>query len=115
MRKFYEKPEYVLNYGDAYVCDHPRYNVCTLFSDKEGKGIAVIQQRYDPKTKHTWWGVIDKWLASDIYINNNFKKFLKENAAFPDENGLYPTFEVRKLMWQLRMCPMKKEDWESDL
>lgn len=48
MRYHYEKPKvYVSMYGKAYECDHPVYNRCTLF--KMGKkGLAVIQQRYDP-------------------------------------------------------------------
>lgn len=115
MRKFYEKPEYAMKYGETYHCDHPRYNKCTLFCDREGQGIAVIQQRYDPLTKHTWWDEIDQWLASDIYIHPMFKPFFKDHAAFQDEKGLYPTFEVRKLMWLFRMCPMKKEEWEMEV
>lgn len=48
MRYHYEKPKvYVSMYGEAYECDHPVYNKCTLFKiDK--RGLAVIQQRYDP-------------------------------------------------------------------
>ena len=62
MRYHYEKPGiFTSMYGEVYECDHPVYNRCTLF--KIGKlGLAIIQQRYDPKTKRTWWTEIDQWL-----------------------------------------------------
>lgn len=44
-----------------------------------------------------------------------FMSFFEENAAEPDENGLYPTVTARKIMWKLRMKPLKKEYWEEDL
>lgn len=48
MRYHHEKPEmYVSMYGDTYSCDHPVYDKCTLYRIGE-KGLAVIQQRYDP-------------------------------------------------------------------
>lgn len=48
MRYHYEKPKvYLSMYGETYECYHPVYDRCTLF--KMGKkGLAVIQQRYDP-------------------------------------------------------------------
>ena len=53
MRYHYIKPKlYLAIYGDTYVCDHPVYNTCTLFKINE-KGLAVIQQRYNPITKST--------------------------------------------------------------
>ena len=55
MRYHYEKPPiYLSMYGQRYCCDHPVYNHCTLFLVGE-RGLAVIQQRYDPETKHTFW------------------------------------------------------------
>ena len=114
MRKFYERPEKISKtYGFLYECNHPRYNEGRLYLDDTGKGLVIIQQRYDPVTKHTWWDGVDPDLAFDIYTNDRFGTFLSENADYPDENKLYPTFEVRKVMWALRMCPMKKEPWES--
>ena len=51
MRYHYEKPPiYLSMYGQRYCCDHPVYNHCTLFLVGE-RGLAVIQQRYDPETK----------------------------------------------------------------
>lgn len=52
MQYHYEKPTMYRNmYGETYECNHPVYNKYTLF--KMGKkGLAVIQQRYEPNTKH---------------------------------------------------------------
>ena len=62
MRYHYEKPPiYLSMYGQRYCCDHPVYNHCTLFLVGE-RGLAVIQQRYDPETKHTFWAEVDEWL-----------------------------------------------------
>ena len=36
------------------------------------KGLSVIQQRYDPKTKYTLRTDIDKVYVDDIYLNKNF-------------------------------------------
>ena len=69
MRYHYEKPAiYASMYGDTYICNHPVYDRCTLYLiDK--KGLGVIQQRYDPNTKQTWWGEIDPWLTDQLYLN----------------------------------------------
>ena len=54
MRYHYEKPNiYLSMYGKVYFCNHPVYHCCTLFQIGE-KGLAVIQQRFDEKTKSTW-------------------------------------------------------------
>lgn len=51
MRYHYEKPAiYLSMYGTTYLCSHPVYDRCTLF-EINGKGIAVIQQRFDSETK----------------------------------------------------------------
>lgn len=48
MRYHYKKPDtYSTIYGLEYACDHPVYDKCTLFRIND-KGLAVIQQRYDP-------------------------------------------------------------------
>ena len=63
-------------YSEIYICDHPVYSRCTLYQiDK--KGLAVIQQRYDPKTKHTWWTEIDPWITDDLYLHPKFKEFFR--------------------------------------
>ena len=59
MRYHYSKPDiYVSMYGKLYKCNHPIYDECTLFKI-DGKGLAVIQQRYNRETKTTWWGSLD--------------------------------------------------------
>lgn len=113
MRAFYQKPDVVVQlYGKTYECDHPRYNKCTLYLFGE-KGFAVIQQRYDKETKHTWWSEIDPWLANDIYLAPRFREVFNKLARNPDANGIYPTIEVRKIMYQVGLYSMRKELWES--
>ena len=114
MKYYYEKPETWTNTGQTYICDHPLYNRCTLFT-KGKKGLAVIQEHFNEKTKARWWGTIEPWLASDIYNNGNFNGYFQENAKTANENGLYPTVTVRKIMWALRMKPLRKEYWEEEL
>lgn len=105
MRYHYEKPTMYRNmYGETYECDHPVCNKCTLF--KMGKKrLAVIQQRYEPRTKHTHWGEIDPWLTDELYLHPKFKPFFDERAGFPEE-GLYPTVMIRQMMWGMKMKPI---------
>lgn len=112
MRYHYEKPHiYLSKYGETYICDHPIYNKCTLY--KIGNiGLAVIQQRFDSKTKQTWWSDIDPWLIDDIYLHPRFLDFFK-NKAGKCKDGLYPTVTVRQIMWALKMKPIKREKWET--
>lgn len=112
MRYHYEKPElYLPMYGDVYTCDHPVYSRCTLFQIDE-KGLAIIQQRYDDKTKTTWWGELDPWLPNDLYLNTGFKKFFDERSG-PCTDGLYPTVTIRQIMWALKMKPLPRQRWET--
>lgn len=112
MRYHYELPRYYTHItGKTYKCDHPVYDQCTLYLIG-GKGLAVIQQRYDPETKNTTWGDIDPWLIDEIYVNRGFKRYFNKFSSFP-KNGLYPTVPLRKIMWALRMKPLKKECWET--
>lgn len=112
MRYHYEKPEiYLSMYGKRYFCDHPVYNVCTLFQIGN-KGLAVIQQRYDPDTKYTFWTEVDAWLTNDLYLNPRFREYF-EGRASAGKDGLYPTVTIRQMMWALKMKPLKKERWET--
>lgn len=113
MRHHYEKPEtYEVHYGRTYRCRHPLYNRCTLFEENR-LGLAVIQQRFNPATKVTYWTEIDPWLNDELYLNPGFKGLFEKKAAKPDTNGLYPTITIRQLMWSLRMKPLVKERWET--
>lgn len=98
-------------YGQTYICDHPVYSKCTLYQI-EDKGLAVIQQRYDPDTKRTWWGEVDPWLTDELYLHDRFREFFDKRAG-KLSNGLYPTVSIRQLMWALKMKPIKRERWET--
>lgn len=113
MKYYYEKPASWDIAGKTYICDHPIYNRCTLFNIAD-RGLACIQEHFNPITKARWWGTIEPWIAYDIYNNDNFSSYLKENARWKDENGLYPTITLRKLMWALRMKPLRREYWEEE-
>lgn len=112
MRYHYQKPAiYLSMYGSVYFCDHPVYSRCTLFRIGE-RGLAVIQQRYDPDTKHTYWGETDPWLTDDLYLHERFLEYF-DNRSGVCKDGLYPTVTVRQIMWSLKMKPLKKERWET--
>lgn len=112
MRYHYEKPEkFISKFGITYKCNHPVYDACTLIKINIF-GLAIIQQRYNPDTKNTWWSEIDPWLINDIYLHPNFIHYFKERAKEPI-NNLYPTVTIRQVMWALRMKPIKKEPWET--
>lgn len=113
MKYFYEKPEQWDRTGwKIYSCKHPMYNRCTLYLLDDGRGLSVIQKRFNADSKALWWGSIDPWIASDIFRQDAFKSVLEASANVP-EDGLYPTMTVRQLMWKLRMKPLKKEYWEE--
>ncbi len=112
MKYHFEKPLwYISMYGERYECDHPIYSVCTLYKIGD-RGLAVIQQRYLPDDKRTWWGEIDSCLTDLIYLNDGFKDLFDKRAG-KCTNGLYPTMTVRQVMWALRMKPLSKERWET--
>lgn len=112
MRYHYNKPTiYLSMYGKLYICDHPVYSRCTLF-ELDGKGLAVIQQRYDKENKTTWWEELDPWLTDDLYLHPKFKEFF-DNRAGKCVDGLYPTVTVRQMMWALKMKPIPRERWET--
>ena len=112
VRYHYEKPSmYTSMYGFTYEYDHPVYNRCTLF--KIGNdGLAVIQQRYNKRTKTTHWGEIDPWLTDMIYLHPKFKEYFDERSG-ESMNRIYPTVTIRQLMWSLKLKPMPKKRWET--
>ena len=112
MRYHYEKPKiYSTIYGESYECNHPVYNRCTLYRI-DNLGLAVIQQRYDPKTKTTWWGEIDPWVIDSLYLHPKFKEYFDSRAG-ECENGIFPTVSIRQIMWALKMKPIPRERWET--
>lgn len=98
-------------YGESYLCDHAAFDRCTLFKIGN-RGLAVIQQRFDNSTKHTYWDEIDPWLTDDLYLHPGFKSFFEERAT-ECTDGLYPTVTIRQIMWALKMKPIPRERWET--
>lgn len=112
MRYHYEKPTtYSTNYGVTYTCKHPVYNSCTLYLINN-RGLAVIQQRYEPYRKTTWWSEIDPWLNDMLYLHPGFKDFFNERAG-EAKDRLYPTVSIRQIMWALKIKPIPRERWET--
>lgn len=72
-----------------------------------------MQQRFSKMSKTFWWGVIDEWLAYDIYYHERFPELFEDMAKPADKYGNYPVMKVRKVMWILRMKPLPKEWWEE--
>lgn len=112
MRYHHEIPKHYSSiYGEVYICNHPVYSRCTLFKINN-KGLAIIQQRYNEQTKHTWWADIDPWLTDAIYLHERFKEFFDERSG-ECTDGLYPTVTIRQIMWALKMKPIKRRRWET--
>lgn len=112
MRYHYEKPKiYLSMYGITYHCNHPVYDVCTLFQIGD-KGLAVIQQRCDPDTKRTYWGEIDPWLTDTLYLHPKFREYFEKRSG-ECTDGLYPTVTIRQIMWALKIKPIPRERWET--
>ena len=114
MKYYYEKPENWVGAGETYICNHPRYNRCTLFRDGD-RGVCIVQERFNEKTKARWYGPLEPWLSGDSYFSSGFHDFFEKYAVRPDSNGLYPTFTARKVMWILRMKPLRREYWEEEI
>ena len=112
MRYHHEKPSlYHSIFGEVYICNHPVYDRCTLYTIGN-KGLAVIQQRYNVHTKSTRWTDIDPWLTDVLYLHERFKEFFDERSG-ECTDGLYPTVTIRQIMWALKMKPLKRERWET--
>ena len=112
MKYYYEKPEKWVSAGSTYYCDAPIYNSCTLFRNGN-VGLSVIREHFDKIKKVRWWGPIEPWIAGDIWKHPEFGKYMIRNAGEPNDKGVYPTITLRKLMWRLRMKPLRREPWES--
>lgn len=113
MRYHYQPPSlYFAQYGIVYECDHPVYSKCTLY--KRGElGLAVIQQRFEPERKMTYWTAIDPWLVDELYLHEGFIDLFKKFASKANEKGLFPTLTVRQVMWRLKMKPLLRNVWET--
>lgn len=112
MRYRYEKTDkWLPEYGETYWCDHPLYHCCTLY--KYGDvGVGVVQKRFDPEKKVTYWSSIDPWVANDIYLSPKFPKWFDTHARPVNTIYCYPTYGVREVMWALRIKPLYHPTWD---
>ena len=112
MRYHIQCPEVnIAIFGEIYTCDHPVYSSCTLFRRKN-RGLAVIQQYFDPETKHSWWAHIEPWIANEIYLSPKFPEYFEKYAS-DQNNGIFPTVSMRQIMWALRIKPIPRKPWET--
>ena len=112
MRYHYQKPDiYLSMYGELYICNHPVYDRCTLFTIGD-KGLAVIQQRFSADTKSTYWAEVDSWLTDSLYLHPKFKEYFDSRSG-ECTDGLYPTVTIRQIMWALKMKPIQRQRWET--
>jgi hypothetical protein len=74
--------------------------------------LAVIQQRFDPANKSTYWDAIDPWIADEVYLHPKFKAYFDERSG-ECTDGLYPTVTIRQMMWALKIKPIPRERWET--
>ena len=107
MRYHYKQEYGPAKHGQIYRCDHPLYSVCTLY-ERDGRGLAVVQTAFDDVKKSLYFTRISTSLADDIYRNQHFEEYFLCHAREP-VNGLYPTVNVRSIMWALRMWPLDKD------
>lgn len=115
MRYFYEPTSgHDHNYFQLYSYDHPLFDLCTLYLQDE-LGLIVIQQHYDQANKTVSWGPVEPNLANDIFICPEFRQYFITHADHALSDGYYPVVSVRKLMWALRMKPLRRGDWEQEL
>lgn len=106
MKYFYQKPENSKPlHGRGIPLDHPVYKFGTLFKE-DRKGLIITQMKFS--CKYACWDSLDFWLANDIYMHPKFKEWFDEHATEED----YPIFQVRSVMWALRMKPLPKQELE---
>lgn len=112
MRYHATKPDIEVKiFGDSYYCDHPVYNIGTLYTLNK-KGLVIIQQYFEKESKTTYWSCLEPWLSNDIYVCKDFKLLFEKYAGY-EKNGLYPTITLRHALHWLKMKPPEKEIWET--
>lgn len=85
-----EQPERWTNYySTVYKCNHPVYDSGTLYLNSQGKGLVVIQQRFNLRTKATFWGPIDPWLCDKIYLSYGLKHSFSEKGRVNKAMSVY--------------------------
>lgn len=112
MRYHIKKPSIVIHiYGENYSCNHPIFNLATLFRIGD-KGILIIEQYFDHTNKTTYWSKIEDWVANAIYLHKDFNSLFEKYSGVK-KDGLYPTITVRHAMHWLKMKPIPKKTWET--
>lgn len=115
MRYFYNAEHLARDlYGHKEICKHPLFLSCTVFDLPDGTGFGVAQKRFDPEAKCWYYSALDPGLANDIYLNEGFPEYFKKVADRRNADGDFPIYDVRKVMWALRMKPLKREYWETN-
>lgn len=115
MRKMYDEEPDFGQYKNAvfYKCDHPLYNQCSLYLLPDGRGLAVVEKRWNARLKVSYWTAVRTDIVEEIFACGRFQRYLDRQAKQP-QDGLYPTIPVRRVMWALGMPPLPKADWEKD-
>ena len=88
----------------SYKTDSPVCNYCTMYIEGEYR-LGIVQQRYNPEHKFTWWSPVDRDLADAIFNHPGFREYFEDHAG--------EIIELRKVMWALRMPKIPKEPWET--
>ena len=105
MRYHYQKPDiYLSMYGELYICNHPVYDRCTLFTIGD-KGLAVIQQRFSADTKNTYWTEVDSWLTDSFIFTSKIQGLFRQPIRRVYGRIYNPTVTIRQIMWALKMNP----------
>ena len=82
----------------------------TLYLEK-GYGLEVARKIFDNNKKTCSYRYLERPLANAIKEHEQFEKLFKRYSG-KSEGGRYPFLDVRKLMWDLRMKPIKKDIFE---
>ena len=78
-----------------------------MLYERDGIGLVIVELKFDEKRKSFYYDAISGALSNRIYENDGFVKYFEENADSP-KNGLYPSADARKVLWALKMPPLKK-------
>ena len=115
MRYYYEPTnDTEIKYATFYHPPNELFDLGTLYY-YDGMGLVIVQLEYDPLNKSYHFGPIPPGLANDIFEQPGFREFFLRFAKPSTPNGEYPVMNVRKVMWSLRMKPLRKRDWEQKL
>jgi len=103
--------DFAVNVFTLVGCSHLVYERCTVLFD-EKKCVRIVQQHYNPETRHTWWAEVDPKLLSLICCQNKSYEWFNEKAV-PLDSKVIPAYTIRQVMWALRVKPMPKLPWET--